>query len=216
VLVPPAVEEGLAFFLRALVSLITVVDPLSLAPVLLGLTAGLAPRARARVMTRAVLIAAGVIAFFGVLGPTLLTALGITPAAFGIAGGALLFLIAIDMLFGRPLGGRETAVEEEAAQGRQDVSVFPLAIPLIAGPGTITTVLLLVTEAGARPANWALLAGAALIALAASWLAMRLSTLVLRLLGTTGVLVLARVLGMLLAALSIQFILDGITRFLGR
>ena len=206
----------LEYFLRALVSLLTVVDPVSLAPIVLGLTAGLTAPARARVVTRAVLIAAGIIAFFGVLGPVLLRALGIGAAAFGIAGGALLFLIAIDMVFGRPSGTRETVREEEEAQTREDVSVFPLAIPLIAGPGTITTVLLLVAEAGAQPAYWALLAGATAIALGAAWLAMRLSGLVQRVLGTTGVLVLARVLGMLLAALSIQFILDGIGRYLGR
>jgi multiple antibiotic resistance protein len=206
----------LEYFLRALVSLLTVVDPVSLAPILLGLTAGMSAPARARVVTRAVLIAGGIITFFAVLGPVLLGALGITPAAFGIAGGALLFLIAIDMIFGRPSGTRETAREEQEAQERQDISVFPLAIPLIAGPGTVTTVLLLVAEAGTQPASWALLAAATAIALGAAWLAMRLSGLVQRVLGTTGVLVLARVLGMLLAALSVQFVLDGVTRFLER
>jgi multiple antibiotic resistance protein len=206
----------LAYFLRAVVSLLTVVDPVSLAPILLGLTAGMTAQARNRVVTKAVLIAAGIIAFFAVLGPVLLAALGITPAAFGIAGGALLFLIAIDMLFGRPSGARETAREEREAQERQDVSVFPLAIPLIAGPGTVTTVLLLAAEAGSHPAGWALLAAAAAVALGAAWLAMRLSGLVQRVLGATGVLVLARVLGMLLAALSVQFVLDGVGRYLGR
>jgi multiple antibiotic resistance protein len=205
-----------AFFVKALITLLTVVEPLGLAPLVLGLTAGLTTAARARIVTRAVLIAAGIIAFFGVLGRVLLSALGITSAAFSIAGGALLFLVAIDMLFGRQSGARETPREEEEAQGREDISVFPLAIPLIAGPGTITTVILLVDQAGGVPINWALLVGATLLTLAVSWLSMRLSLVVQRVLGTTGVLVLARVEGLLLAALAVEFILDGVSRFLGQ
>lgn len=208
-------EASLIFFVKALVALLTVVDPVGLTPLVLGLTVGMPPAARSRIATRAVLIAGGIIAFFGVLGQFLLAALGITPAAFSIAGGALLFLVAIDMLFGRPSGARETAREQEEAYGREDISVFPLAIPLIAGPGTITTVILLVA-AGARPVNWALLAVAVVMTLGAAWLAMRLSVLVQRLLGATGVLVLARVEGLLLAALAVEFILDGLSSFLVR
>lgn len=205
----------LTFFVKALITLLTVVEPLGLAPVVLGLTVGLTTNARARIVTRATLIAAGIIAFFGVFGRVLLSALGITSAAFGIAGGALLFLVAIDMLFGRQSGARETAREEEEAREREDISVFPLAIPLIAGPGTITTMILLVDESGGLPLNWALLAGATLLTLTISWLSMRLSLVVQRVLGTTGVLVLARVEGLLLAALAVEFILDGLSRFLG-
>ncbi len=205
----------LGYFVRALVALLTVVDPIGLAPVVLGLTAGLTPAARSRVVARATLIAAGIVAFFGLFGRLVLSALGISPAAFSIAGGALLFLVAIDMLFGRPSGARETAREQEEAYVREDISVFPLAIPLIAGPGTITTVILLVSEARGQPARWALLAVAAAVTLGLAWLVMRLCVLVQRVLGTTGVLVLSRVEGLLLAALAAEFVLDGIGRFVG-
>jgi multiple antibiotic resistance protein len=127
------------FFLRALVVLFTMIDPVGLVPVMLGLTAGLSPHERARVATRATLIAAGVVGIFGVLGRSIFSWLQVSIQAFDIAGGALLFLVAIDMLFGRQSGARETPREQREARTREDISVFPLAIPMIAGPGTITT-----------------------------------------------------------------------------
>jgi len=202
------------FFLKALVALLTIVDPIGLAPITVGLIAGLTPGERVRVITRATVIAAGVIAVFGVLGQFIFAYLGVTADAFSIAGGALLFLVAIDMLFGRPSGARETPREAREARTREDVSVFPLAIPLIAGPGAITTIILLVNQAGNQPINQALVALAAVITLAASWLSMRVSMTIQKRIGTSGTLVLSRVLGMLLAAVAIQFILNGLGSFL--
>src|SRR5690349_14277199 len=141
------------FFIKALVALFTVVDPVGLVPVVLTLTAGIPSADRARVVTRAVVIAACVILAFGVAGQAIFASLGVTPEAFSIAGGALLFLIAIDMLFGRQSGTRETAREAREARQREDVSVFPLAIPVIAGPGSLVTVTLLVREANAPPVS---------------------------------------------------------------
>src|SRR2546421_12260472 len=123
------------FFIKALVALFTVIDPVGLVAVVLALTSGLKPEERSRVVTRAIIIAAGVIAVFAVLGQAIFDALGVTPAAFSIAGGVLLFLVAIDMLFGRQSGARETPREARDARTREDISVFPLAIPMIAGPG---------------------------------------------------------------------------------
>lgn len=202
------------FFFKALVALFTVVDPVGLVPVVLGLTVGFAPRARVVVISRATLIAAGVIAAFGIFGQLIFASLGVTGEAFSIAGGALLFLVAIDMLFGRTSGTRETPREAREAREREDISVFPLAIPMIAGPGTITTIILLVGNTGHRPAELAAIAIAATITLVAAWLAMLISGQIQQRIGTTGILVLSRVLGMLLAAVAAQFILNGIGAFI--
>ncbi|HEX6541657.1 MAG TPA: MarC family protein [Ktedonobacterales bacterium] len=201
------------FFVKALVALVTIVDPVGLVPVVLALTAGMTPSERTLVIFRATAIASIVIAIFGAFGQFIFSSLGVTPEAFSIAGGALLFLVAFDMLFGRPSGARETRREAREAMTREDVSVFPLAIPLIAGPGTITTIILLVSSTNANPVQLALVALAALITLAAALLTMLISAQIQKRIGTTGILVLSRVLGMLLAAVALQFILNGVAEF---
>ena len=202
------------FFVKDLVALFTIVDPVGLAPVVLGLTAGMTPAERTLVIFRATIIAGIVIAVFGVFGQHIFASLGVTSEAFSIAGGALLFLVAFDMIFGRQSGARETARETREARTREDISVFPLAIPMIAGPGTITTIILLVSNAGTNPIQLSLVALAALITLVASLLTMLVSAQIQKRIGATGILVLSRVLGMLLAAVALQFILNGITLFI--
>lgn len=202
------------FFIKALVALVTVIDPVGLVPVVLALTSGLKPEERSHVVTRAIIIAAGVVAVFAVLGQKIFASLGVTPAAFSIAGGVLLFLVAIDMLFGRQSGTRETPREARDARTREDISVFPLAIPMIAGPGTITTVILLIDSAHSDPLQWLAIAIAAALTLTAAWLAMSISMQIQKRIGTTGILVLSRVLGMLLAAVAVQFILNGTATYL--
>jgi multiple antibiotic resistance protein len=203
------------FFFKALVALFTMVDPIGLVPVVLGITHGLPSGLRALVVTRATLIAGSIIVVFGAFGQAIFSALGVTGEAFSIAGGALLFLVAIDMLFGRPSGARETPREAEEARMKDalSASVFPLAIPMIAGPGTITTTILLVQNASARPSALLAIAIAAAITLIAAWLAMMISLPIQKGIGTTGILVLSRVLGLLLAAVAAQFILNGIAQF---
>jgi len=202
------------FFVKALVALFTVIDPVGLVPVVLTLTAGMAAAERTTVIIRATVIAAGVIVVFGVLGNAIFSSLGVTPEAFSIAGGALLFLVAIDMLFGRQSGARETPREAREARMREDISVFPLAIPMISGPGTITTIILLVDSSGGAPLYLAAIAIAAAITLLAAAAAMLISLQIQKRVGTTGILVLSRVLGMLLAAVATQFILNGIATFI--
>lgn len=207
------------FFIKALVALFTVVDPIGLAPVTLALTADLSDYERAFVVTRATIIAAVVIAIFSVLGEAIFSALGVTAPAFSLAGGALLFLVAIDMLFGRQSGAKETAREAREARKREDVSVFPLAIPMIAGPGTLTTLILLNSSTVNNPAGPELLLRsvigvAALLTLIACWITMRLSLTIQKRIGVTGILVLSRVQGMLLAAVAAQFMLNGLAQFL--
>jgi multiple antibiotic resistance protein len=202
-----------AYSLKVLVTFLTVVDPIGLVPLVIGLTAGTQPRERGRIITRATLIAGGVILFFGAFGRVLFQSLGISLFAFDIAGGALLFLVAIDMLFGRPSGARETPREEAEAQLREDVSVFPLAIPLIAGPGTIASVILLVSTANNDPTQLGAIAVAAILTLLLAWMAMMGSRVIEQRIGTTGILVFSRILGMLLAALAVQFVLNGISQY---
>ena len=204
----------MVFLVKALVALFTIVDPIGLIPVVLTLTAGMPTLERRRVIVRATLIAAIVIAVFGVLGRAIFDSLGVTPEAFSIAGGVLLFMVAIDMLFGRPSGARETPREAREARMREDVSVFPLAIPMIAGPGTITTLILLVDSAGGQPVKLLAIAFAATVTLLAAALAMLVSLPIQKQMGTTGITVMSRVLGMLLAAVAAQFILNGIAVFL--
>lgn len=202
------------FALKVMVTFLTVVDPVGLVPLVLGLVGQDPPAERRRIITRATIIAALVIAFFGVFGRVLFQSLGISLNAFDIAGGALLFLVSIDMLFGRPSGARETPREEADARMRDDVSVFPLAIPLIAGPGTIASVILLVSTAGDDPFRLGAVAVAGAITLLLAWVAMMMSQIIARRVGTTGILVLSRILGMLLAALAVQFILNGVGQYI--
>jgi multiple antibiotic resistance protein len=201
------------FTIRAFVTFFTIIDPVGLAPVVIALTANLNDTQRSTIVTRAVIISAIIIAFFALVGRFLLDRLGISLYAFNMAGGALLFLVAVDMLFGRPSGARETKTEQEEAATREDISVFPLAIPMIAGPGTIATTILYVDLAAPNIFDLLSVAAAIISALFVAWLVMRSSMWIIRHVGRTGILVLSRILGILLAALAIQFILNGIGTF---
>lgn len=202
------------FAISAFVTFLTIIDPVGLAPVVIGLTGHLNDAQRKLIVARATLISAGIIAFFAVVGRFLLDRLGISLYAFDIAGGALLFLVAVDMLFGRPSGTRETKAEEQEAMTREDVSIFPLAIPMIAGPGTIATTILYVDIATPHVLDLLAVAAAIACSLFAAWLVMRSSLSIIRIFGRTGIMVLSRILGILLAALAIQFMLNGVIMFL--
>ncbi len=202
------------FTIRAFVTFFTIIDPLGLVPVVIGLTAHLNDAQRRMIVTRAIIISATIIAFFALVGRFLLDRLGISLYAFNMAGGALLFLVAVDMLFGRPPGTRETRTEEEEARTRDDISIFPLAIPMIAGPGTIATTILYVDLATPNILNLLSVAGAIITTLVIAWFVMRSSIRIMHLIGRTGILVFSRILGILLAALAIQFLLDGIRAFI--
>jgi multiple antibiotic resistance protein len=199
-----------AFFAGALATIFSVIDPVGVAPLFLALTPQLEQAERLKVMRRAVLVAGIILLVFAVGGRAVLGALGITQPAFSIAGGILLLLIAIDMLFARPSRARETPEEGMAALHSADVSVFPLAIPILSGPGSIAAVLLYMSNAGTDVLKIAAVLASLAISLAAAYIAMRLSTVVLRILGETGINVIGRVIGILLAALAIQFVLNGI------
>jgi len=201
------------FFLSALITVFIVVDPIAIAPLYLSLTSRMSEDEKNAVTRRSVVIAAAILVVFAVAGRYLLDYLGITVPAFYIAGGILLLLIAIDMLFARPSRTRETPEEEMAAIHSTDISVFPLAIPILAGPGAIATVVLYMRLASGDPFQIAAVFFAIAASLGSAYITMRSSGLVVRYLGRTGIGVTGRVMGILLAALAVQFVLTGIANY---
>lgn len=198
------------FVATAFATAFTIIDPVGMIPLTVSVTAGATPARRAAIVRQAILVAAVVILIMGVVGKRILESLGITLPAFTIAGGALLFLISVDMLFGRRTGTKQTPEEEREGAESTNPAVFPLAVPMIAGPGTIATVLVLVTLAGGDREKLAVVFAAYASALAVAWICMRLSTQMLRVIGTTGIHVVTRLFGILLSALAVQFVLNGL------
>lgn len=187
------------------VTLFVVIDPIGLAPLFVALTQGMDDRTRASVALRAVALGFGLLALFGLVGETLLSVIGIGMPAFRISGGLLLFLIATDMLFER----RSERREKQTLGPPPDPSVFPLAMPLIAGPGALATMILLVSQ-NSGPAAVLAIHGVMAAVLALTYVLFRAGGMIERLLGGTGVVVVTRLLGILLAALSVQFVVDGL------
>jgi multiple antibiotic resistance protein len=199
----------LQFAVTAFATAITIIDPIGMIPLTLVATAATARR-RQRIINEAVLVAGVVILAMGLAGRALLAYLGITLPAFTIAGGILLFLIAIDMLFARPTGAKQTEEETRAAVEANNPAVFPLAIPMIAGPGTIATVLLLSGLTHGDNVRIITVFLAYATALAVTWLCMTAATYLQRIIGKTGIHVVTRLLGIILAALAVQFVLNGL------
>jgi multiple antibiotic resistance protein len=196
------------FALKAFSTLFVVVDPIGLVPMFVALAGTRSHAAQARIAREAVLIAGGVMFVFAFIGGPLLSYLGISVAALRIAGGILLFRIALDMVYAQVR--RETPEEVAESQGRDDISVFPLAIPLIAGPGTIASVLILAGDAGGSTEAFGVILAAGAAVLALAYLFLRLAPRIAKLLGQTGINVVTRLLGLILAALSVQYVADGI------
>jgi len=202
----PSIAEIVTVF----VAIFIVVDPLGIVPVFISLTSGFTPEKRNRAILTAVAIAFVVLLLFALTGGFILGALGIQPGSFFIAGGVLLFIVSIDLLFGRP--GRTKIPVEGAVPERDDVAVFPLAIPMLAGPGAITTILLYVSGKGIGGYTLPVLIVSIALALASAAVTMRLSAYFLKVLGKTGVSVIERIMGILLSGLSVQFVYDGLSK----
>ncbi len=197
-------------FFIALATLFATVGVADIAFIFAALTKDHTPQVRFVFATRGVIIAAVILLFFAVLGNPILELFGITIPALRTAGGVLLLLIAIDMVFARHSGATNTTTEEDVeARQRHDISVFPLAMPLLAGPGAISAVILLTTGAKTDLDYWSVLV-AIVVILALAWLTLLVAIPVQRLLGITGLAVVSRVIGILLAALAVQFIFDGV------
>jgi multiple antibiotic resistance protein len=197
-------------FLVALATFFATVGVADIAFIFAALTRNKSPAERRTAATHGVLIATAILLFFGLLGNSILDLFGITLPALRTAGGILLLLIAIDMVFARHSGGTGTTSEEHAeSRTREDISVFPLAMPLLAGPGAISAVILLTTGAKTDLDYWLVLLALVLI-MALAWLTLQVAIPIQRLLGLTGLAVISRVIGILLAALAVQFVFDGV------
>ena len=198
-------------FISAFVTFLVVIDPPGCAPIFASVTKGADSRHRRVMAIRSVGIAAGILLFFALLGEDLLRHLGISLSAFRIAGGILLFLIAIDMVFEKRTERRESRAEEVSASKIEDVSVFPMAIPMIAGPGSIASIMLLMARSDGLTASLVVL-GALLATLFLTLLCLLLAGPLMRLLGHRMEAMITRLLGVILAALGAQFVIDGIGR----
>ena len=187
------------------------IGPLDVAALFAALTPQNSTKERLAIALKGTLIALSILLVFAVFGDSLLHLFGISLPALRTAGGVLLLLIAIDMVFARDSGGVTTPEDEKReATPKADFSVFPLATPLIAGPGTMGATILLVANAEGDPATIGIVIGALVAMLAATFVLMLIAAQIQRLLGVTGLHVIARVMGVLLAALAVQFIFDGI------
>lgn len=186
-------------------------DPLGAVPLFISISSELDPETKRKTIKNAVVISFIVLSVFILGGRFILRFFGIMPGSFYVAGGFLFFLIAIDMLFGQPKRAR-TSSEESPDGDHSSIAVFPLAIPMIAGPGMVTTIMLY--SAGNYPflSTTVMLFSAVIISLFGMYVALSLSGLVLKILGKTGVSVVERIMGLLLAGLSVQFIYDGLVK----
>ena len=197
-------------FVSALITFFVVIDPPGCAPIYAGLTAG-APRAHVRAMAgRAVLVAGGILVVFALFGQDILRALGISLDGFRIAGGIMLFLIALEMVFEKRTQRREDRAQKMiAADELDDVSIFPMAMPMLAGLGSIASIMLLMSRGTGIERTLVILAALGAI-LALTYLALLLAGPIMRVLGAKVEAVVTRLLGVLLAALAAQFVIDGL------
>lgn len=209
--------EGAAeAFATALVAFMVTVDPLGIVPLFIAITRGSGPPARRRMAGKGVLIGGVLLLAFALAGERLLGAMGIGLSAFRIAGGMFLFLLALEMVFERRTGRRGGTASHLADERHgEDVAVFPLAIPLLAGPAAITAVILAMDRWRAVPLGQLAVLAALALTLLATWLALLLAARLDRLLGPTLIGVLSRLLGLLLGALAVQYVLDGVRTAFG-
>jgi len=202
-------------YLSALVTFFVVIDPPGCAPIYAGLTNGATPMQRRSMAIRAVLVAAIILFVFAAVGEAMLKALGVSLAAFRIAGGIMLFLIALEMVFEKRTERREDRAAKIAQTPEvEDVSIFPMAMPMIAGPGSIASVMLMMSRNHGLEKVAAVLAALATI-LALTLIALLAAGPLMRLLGARIEAVITRILGVLLGALAVQFVIDGIRISLG-
>ncbi len=202
------------FLVSAIVTLIVVVDPIGLVPIYLSITHRLAPDLRRRVAIQASLIAAAILIGFALAGNWLLTQLAITLPAFRIAGGLLLFAVASEMVLGIRTERESKEAEQAVDDHARNLAAFPLAIPLMAGPGAITATLLLSVRAAGDPRMLAWLIAVVTLVSALCLTVFMVAQPIGRLLGATVNIVLSRLLGVLLAALAVQFVIDGVKEVL--
>ena len=201
------------FALLCFSSLVAIINPLSAAPVFLTLTEGQTTGQRKRTLRTAILTAFCILVVFALLGGAIFQFFGITIDAFRIAGGFLFFGIGMDMLQAKRQRGKATEEEEAEGRIRENVGVTPLGIPMITGPGAITTVMVLMTQADTR-IEVVILMATVMVVLAISYVTLRFSPALLRYFGKTGMNVMTRLMGLLVTVIGVQFVVDGATPIL--
>lgn len=197
-----------AFALLCITSLLAIINPLSAAPMYLALTDGYTAEHRKRTVRSAMLTAFGVLMAFALLGGTIFQIFGITIHAFRIAGGIIFFGIGMDMLQAKRSRVKTTVEEEEEGMTKEAVGVTPLGIPMITGPGAITTIMVLMTQAGTVP-RIAIILGAIVVVLAITYVVLSAAPRVVGFFGQTGLNVMTRIMGLLVTVVAVQFIIDG-------
>ena len=201
-------------FTAAFITLAVIIDPPGCAPIFASLTSGTDAAHRRRMALRSVVVAWCILIFFALLGEPLLRTLGISLSAFRLAGGIMLFMIALDMVFERRTQRREERAQSiEGTPEAEDISVFPMAIPMIAGPGSIASIMLLTARADGI-AEWAVVLGAMTLVILLTLAALLAAGPLMRLIGSNIEAMITRILGVILAALAAQFVLDGLERSL--
>lgn len=207
------IETLIKFFVLFFV----VVEPISLVPLFAGLTEGASSDYKRKMACKAVILAGLILVIFALGGARLLDAMGISLHAFRIFGGLMLFLIALDMVYVRASGARTTTRnEEKEVKRREDISVFPLAFPFIAGPGALATILLVTGDVPLASLLFLGLMIVVVLVLVITYVLMLLTPRVMRVLGLTGANVVSRLTGVILGALAVQFVIDGIRGSLGQ
>jgi multiple antibiotic resistance protein len=197
-------------FTTAFLTLAVIIDPPGCAPIFASLTSGTSAAHRRVMAIRSVIVAWSILVFFALLGEPLLKALGISLSAFRLAGGIMLFIIALEMVFEKRTERREERAREiEGTPEADDVSVFPMAIPMIAGPGSIASIMLLTARADGT-IEWLVVLGAMSAVLVLTLIALLAAGPLMRLVGHKLEAMITRILGVILAALAVQFVLDGL------
>jgi multiple antibiotic resistance protein len=196
--------------LKFFITFLVVVEPVGVIPIFIALTEGNTELERRRMARKGVLIAGVIFLLFAVGGRVFLSALGISLDAFRIFGGLLLFLIALEMVFARESGSRTSSREQEEGKQKTDISVFPLAFPFIAGPGSLATILLAFGAASGEPLLFAGLIACVLVALVCVLFTLYLASPLMKLMGVTGANVVNRLFGVVLGALAVQYVIDGV------
>lgn len=199
----------LTFGLATFGSLFSIVDPFAALPVYLALTGRESEASRRRIAARASLTCAVVLSLFAAVGTVLFRFFGITIPAFRIAGGLLLFGVALEMLHAKVSETKTSDAEQEEAARKEDIGLMPVGIPLLAGPGAIASVMMQAGSAKSGLQHASVFVAIGAVALVA-WLLLRFASRVARLLGTSGMSVIGRIMGLILAAVAIQFVIDGL------
>jgi multiple antibiotic resistance protein len=195
---------------RFFVVFLVVVEPISLLPLFVGLTEGIEEAQRRQMALRAVIISAVILTVFAIVGGPFLKIMSINIESFRIFGGLLLFLIALEMVFARSPGTRTSSREQQESEQREDISVFPLAFPFIAGPGALATILLAFGGTAGNPELFVGLLLIVFVVLAITLGVLYLAAPAMRVLGVTGTNVISRMFGVLLGALAVQYVIDGL------